>query len=230
MNSQKPLTIKELPEQDRPRERLLKHGAQTLSTADLVAILLRVGSREESAVRLAERLLFDHQGLAGLGRITPREMVKLKGIGLVKAVTIAAALELGKRLRDQKSEERPVIRNSQDVRDHMMPLLRYEQREKFYLLPLSTKNHVLDEREISIGSLNASIVHPRELFREALNYAAASVILVHNHPSGDPAPSREDIEVTRRLMEAGKLLEIPVLDHVIIGDGKYVSMKDKGII
>jgi DNA repair protein RadC len=230
MNTHKSLTIRELPEQDRPRERLLKHGAQTLSTADLVAILLRAGSREESAVRLAERLLFEHQGLAGLGRITPRVMVKLKGIGLVKAATIAAALELGKRLRDQKSGERPVIRNSQDVKDHMMPLLRYEQKERFYLLPLSTKNHVLDEREISIGSLNASIVHPRELFREALNYAAASVILVHNHPSGDPAPSREDIEVTRRLMEAGKLLEIPVLDHVIIGDGKYVSMKDKGII
>jgi DNA repair protein RadC len=112
----------------------------------------------------------------------------------------------------------------------MMPRLRYEQREKFYILPLSTKNHVLDERELSVGSLNASIVHPRELFRAALDYAAASVILVHNHPSGDPTPSREDIEITRRLVAAGKMLEIPVLDHVIIGDGKYVSMKDKGII
>ncbi|MDU4961939.1 MAG: DNA repair protein RadC [Sporomusaceae bacterium] len=224
------LTMKELPEQERPRERLLKHGAQSLSTTELLAILLRSGNREESAARLAERLLLEYQGLAGLGRVMPREIVKLKGIGLVKAATIAAALELGKRLRELNSESRPVIRNSGDVSNHMMPLLRYEQKEKFYLLPLSTKNHVLDEREISIGSLNASIVHPRELFREALHYAAASVILVHNHPSGDPSPSREDIEVTRRLAQAGDLLEIPVLDHVIIGDGKYVSLKDKGII
>lgn len=230
MSNEKTLTIKEIPEEDRPRERLLKHGAQTLATADLLAILLRSGNREESAVRLAERLLLAHRGLSGLGRVAPREMVKLKGIGLVKAVTIAAALELGKRLRDLKSEQRPVIHNSRDVSNHMMPLLRYEQKEKFYLLPLSTKNHVLDEREIFIGSLNASIVHPRELFREALSYAAAAVILVHNHPSGDPAPSREDIEATRRLAQAGNLLEIPVLDHVIIGDGKYVSMKDQGII
>ena len=116
------------------------------------------------------------------------------------------------------------------MKEHMMPRLRYEQKEKFFVLPLSTKNHVLDEREVSIGSLNASIVHPRELFRTALEYAAASVILVHNHPSGDPTPSREDIDITRRLIEAGNLLEIPVLDHVIIGDDKYVSMKDKGII
>lgn len=230
MSVDKPLTIKELPLEERPRERLLKHGAETLALADLIAILLRVGTREESAVRLAERLLANSQGLAGLSRLSPREIARLKGVGPVKAVTIAAALELGKRLRDQATQTRPVVRSSHDVKEHMMPRLRYEQQEKFYVLPLSTKNHVLAEREVSVGSLNASIVHPRELFRAALDYAAASVILVHNHPSGDPNPSREDIDITRRLVEAGNLLEIPVLDHVIIGDGKYVSLKDKGII
>lgn len=230
MNEKRALTIKELPVDERPRERLLRHGAENVSLSDLIAILLRTGSRDESAVHLAERLLYENQGLIGLAQAAPPEIAKLKGIGITKAVTVAAALELGKRLRDHGPLGRPVIRNSHDVKEHMMARLRYQQKEKFFVLPLSTKNHVLAEKEVSVGSLNASIVHPRELFRAAIEHAAASVILVHNHPSGDPAPSREDIEITRKLVEAGNLLEIPVLDHVIIGDGKYVSMKDMGII
>ncbi len=229
---EKPLTIKELPEDERPREKMLAKGCQSLSNAELLAILLRTGTKQDSAVRIAEKLLkkYGEIGLGALGNMSPQEMSKVKGIGPVKAVTVAAAIELGKRLNSQAVIERPVIHSPQDAANLMMARLRYEAREHFIILLLSTKNHVLATPVISVGSLNASIVHPREVFREAINYSAAAVILVHNHPSGDPAPSQEDIAITKKLVEAGRLLDISVLDHVIIGDSKYVSLKEKGII
>lgn len=226
----KPLTIKQLPEDERPREKLLAKGPAAMSNAELVAILLRTGTSRDSAVRLAEQLLVKHGGLAGLGGIGPQEISRTKGIGAAKAVTLLAAVELGKRLAAVAPGERPVIRSPQDAADLLMPKLRYESKEKFVVLLLSTKNHVLATPIISVGTLNASIVHPRELFREAINYNAAAVILAHNHPSGDPTPSQEDIALSRKMVEAGQLLDIAVLDHVIIGDGKYVSLKEKGIL
>jgi len=226
----KPLTIKELPVDERPREKMLLNGAHNLSNAELIAILLRTGTPQESALRLAEQLLYKHQGLSGLGSLSPQEISQIKGIGLAKAVTIASAVELGKRISILPMGDRPVIRSPQDAADLMMPRLRYENKEHFIALLLSTKNHVLAVPTISLGSLNASVVHPRELFRAAINQSAASVILIHNHPSGDPSPSQEDISLTKRLMEAGRILDISVLDHVIIGDGRYVSFKEKGII
>lgn len=232
MNGSKPLMIKELPQEERPREKMLSKGACALSNAELVAILLRTGTKNDSALRVAERLLkkYEELGVTGLASISPHELVKMQGIGPVKAVTIVAAIELGKRLNGLASAVKPIIRAPQDIADLLMARLRYEPRENFIIVLLSTKNHVLASPTISIGSLNASIVHPREVFRTAINYAAAAVVLVHNHPSGDPTPSREDIALTRKLVDVGKILEIHVLDHLIIGDNKYVSLKEKGII
>ncbi|MBP2625969.1 MAG: repair protein RadC [Firmicutes bacterium] len=232
MNDSKPLMIKELPQEERPREKMLAKGAQALSNSELLAILLRTGTKHDSVLRVAERLLkkYEEMGVAALASLAPQELSKIKGIGPVKAVTIVAAIELGKRLNSLSSADKPVIRAPQDAANLLMARLRYEPREHFIIILLSTKNHVLATPTISIGSLNASIVHPRELFREAINHSAAAVILVHNHPSGDPTPSSEDTLLTRKLIDAGKILEIHVLDHIIIGDNKYVSLKEKGII
>lgn len=229
MSMDKLLMMKELPEPERPREKLLEKGVQALSNAELLAILLRTGTKSVPVNRLAEQLLAKYE-LTGLGSISPPELSKTAGIGLVKAVTVIAGIELGRRLSRKDPSERPIIRSPQDAADLMMPELRYQTKEHFMALLLTTKNHVIARAMISIGSLNASVVHPRELFREAISYSAAAVILVHNHPSGDPEPSQEDISLTGQLVRAGNLLGISVLDHVIIGDGKYVSFKEKGII
>lgn len=235
MSIEKPLMMKDLPEDERPREKMLAKGPQSLSDAELLAILLRTGRANESVMRLAERVLdeFKKSGMdkmEALGRLTPREISNIKGIGAAKAVTIAAAVELGKRMAALGPGKQVVIRSPQDAANLMMPRLRYETKELFFAIMLSTKNHVVATSLISMGTLNASLVSPRELFREAITHHAASIILAHNHPSGDPTPSSDDIVLTKRLVEIGVLLEISVLDHVIIGDGKYVSLKEKGIL
>ncbi len=230
MTQKASFTIKELPADERPREKLIVHGADSLSNAELLAILLRTGTVNDSAIRIAESLLIKFHGLVGLGGLSAQELSKIKGIGLAKAVTIIAAMELSKRMNAIALQERPTIKTPQDAAALMMARLRYESKEKFLALLLSTKNHIIATPVISVGTLDASLVHPRELFREAINYAAASIILVHNHPSGDPTPSPEDIELTNKLTSAGELLGIKILDHIIIGCGKYVSMKEKGII
>ncbi|VBB07861.1 radc protein [Lucifera butyrica] len=228
-NPVRSLMIKELPESERPREKMMQKGSQALSEADLLAILLRTGTKKVSVKMLAEELLAQY-GINGLGGLTTQELSKVPGIGVAKAVTVLAGIELGKRLSSLGPGEKVVVRSPQDAAHFMMGRLRYEAKEHFIVLLLSTKNHIIAAPTISIGSLNASVVHPRELFREAVNYAAASVILIHNHPSGDPTPSQEDIALTHKLADAGELLGISVLDHVIIGDGKYVSFKEKGIL
>jgi DNA repair protein RadC len=224
------LMIKELPMDERPREKMREKGAQSMGNSELLAILLRTGSRDESALRLAERLLEQQGGLAGFGNATTEDIELIKGIGSAKATTVLAAIELGRRVAVLATVERLVVKSPDDVAALLLPRFRFETREHFLAVLLSTKNHVIKTPVISIGSLNASIVHPRELFREAINARAASVILAHNHPSGDPTPSPEDISLTRKLKEAGQLLDIPVLDHLILGDGKYVSLKEKGIL
>lgn len=229
MTMDKLLMMKEQPKAERPREKMLDKGVQALSNSELLAILLRTGTKNLPVNRLAEQLLCKYE-IAGLASISPQELSKTGGIGLVKAVTVVAGIELGRRLSQKEPGKRRLIRNPKDAAELMMGELRYQTKEHFIALLLSTKNHVIARAIISVGSLNASIVHPRELFREAISHSAAAVILVHNHPSGDPAPSQEDIDLTRQLVEAGNLLSITVLDHVIIGDGKYVSFKEKGII
>ena len=224
------LTVKEMPVEDRPREKLHALGPAVLSTAELLAIIIRTGTKTETAVTLAQRLLGTFGGLRALQLCSLDELSTVKGIGFAKAAEIKAALEIAHRLTLCRNEDRPLVNSPEDVADLLMMEMRWLQKEHFRVLLLNTKHHLLAIPTISIGSLNASIVHPREIFKEAVRHSAAAVILVHNHPSGDPAPSGEDIAITKRLQEAGRLMDIAVLDHIIVGDGRYVSLKEKGIL
>lgn len=232
MTEQKALMVKDLPEAERPREKLITKGAKALSDAELLAILLRTGTKADSVLRIAEKLLIAHKevGISGIARLSIGEFSKVKGIGEAKAATVLAALELGFRMAERPSEPRFAIRSPQDVATYVMPRLRYENKEHFMIMLLNAKNHVLALSTISVGSLSASIVHPREVFREALSHSAASVLLIHNHPSGDPSPSKEDALVTQKLVQAGEVMDIAVLDHIIIGDNRFVSLKEEGMI
>ncbi len=224
------LTLKELPAEIRPRERLLTSGAGSLSNVELLAIIIRTGTKNASAIDLAERLFAEFKDLAGLMQASIEELAAVKGIGQVKAVQIKAALELGKRLMLLPPAERLTIRTPDDVVGLVMDNMRHLDREHFCALLLNTKNQVLSLETISIGTLSSSMVHPRELFKAAIKKSAAAVIIIHNHPSGDPTPSKEDISITKRIVEGGEILGISVLDHLIIGDNKFVSLKAKGFI
>lgn len=219
---------KNVPYYDRPRERLLREGAAHLSDAELLAILLRTGREQETAYQLAQRLLATFGGLHGVAQAAHAELTDIKGIGQVKAIELHAAFELGRRLRQAPRQKTAVIRLPRDVADLMIPELAHLTQEHFVCLFLNTKNHVIGKQTIFVGSLDSSIVHPREVFKEAIRRSSASVICLHNHPSGDPTPSREDIAVTHTLREAGEVVGITLLDHVIIGDGKYISLKEQG--
>lgn len=222
--------LKDLPEDLKPRERLYRLGPEVLSNREILAILLRTGTQGENVLELAERILTESGGLQGLTRLSIHELEQIHGIGLAKAAQVKAALELGRRSISSDPTARPVINSPSDVADLVMEEMRCLDREHFRIILLSTRNNVLGISSVSVGSLNSSIVHPRECFKEAIRRNANSIILLHNHPSGDPAPSREDLDITRRLTEGGKILGIEVLDHVIIGDKKYVSLKEQGII
>ena len=224
------LTIKDLPEDERPRERLIKYGPQSLRTSELLAIIIRIGTRNETAVQLSEKLLQKYDGdLKRLASQTVNQLSKdIKGLGESKSTQITAAFELGKRLSAFTGDERSQINSPKDAVQILMPQLRYLSNEVFYALSLDSKNYVTKQRRIFEGSLNMSIVHPREVFKFAIEESAASLIVAHNHPSGDPTPSNEDIKITKQLVDAGKILDIPVLDHIIIGDGRYISLKEQG--
>lgn len=224
------LTLKELPLEVRPRERLLAQGASSLATTELLAIILRTGTSSATALQVADNLLKHFGNLETLSQAEIVEISEIKGIGVAKAIQIKAALELGIRLLTSQAREKSTISSAQDVFDLLIPTMRYLDKEYFKAVLLDTKNKVLQIKDISIGSLNSSIVHPRELFKAAIKVSSAAIILVHNHPSGNPAPSPEDQEVTKRLWEAGQILGIKVLDHIIIGDNRYISLKEKGII
>ncbi|ASS92059.1 MULTISPECIES: RadC family protein [Aeribacillus] len=224
------LAIRDFPEEERPRERLIHNGPKGLSNHELLAILLRTGTKGESVLELANKLLKTFGGLRMLKEASVQEIMGIPGIGKAKAVQIIAALELGKRIHQLAYKDRYVIRSPQDASNYVMEEMRFLKQEHFVGLYLNTKNQVLHKQTIFIGSLNTSIVHPREVFKEALKCSAASFICIHNHPSGDPSPSKEDIEVTRRLSECGKLIGIELLDHIIIGERKYVSLKEKGYL
>lgn len=224
------LMIRDFPEDERPRERFEQNGPESLSNHELIAILLRTGTKEESVLQLANRLLIHFEGLRLLKDANLDEITAIKGIGKAKAIQVLAAVEIGRRISNLAYNDRYVIRTPEDCANYVMNDMRFLSQEHFVCLYLNTKNQVLHKKTIFIGSLNASIVHPREVFKEALRRSAASVICIHNHPSGDPAPSREDIEVTKRLAESGKILGIELLDHVIIGENKFVSLKEKGYL
>lgn len=222
--------IKDVPKEDRPRERLLKLGSDYLSNQELLAIILGSGTRNESVMVLANRLIVHFEGLNLLKDATIEELTAIKGIGEAKGVLMLAAMELGKRVSTYKQEEHYVIRSPEDGAEYVMEEMRGLKQEHFVALFLNTKNQIIHRQTIFIGSLNASIVHPREIFREAVKRSCASIICAHNHPSGDPSPSQEDIHVTRRLVESGKMIGIEVLDHLVIGDHKFISLKEKGYL
>jgi len=223
-------TIKDLPADERPRERLVKYGAEALSNAELLAIILRVGTQEYSAVGMAEHMLGKFKGLKGIATASVEELSQVKGLGTAKAAQIKAMVELSKRLAASIGGSRPAIHSPQDAADLLMPELRDEPQEHFKGIFLNRKNEVLKIRTITIGSLDASIITPRDLFRDAISMNSAAVIIAHNHPSGDPAPSREDIEVSKRLQQAGQMIGIEVLDHLVIGEGRWVSLKERGLM
>ncbi|MDD3704703.1 MAG: DNA repair protein RadC [Clostridiaceae bacterium] len=222
-------TIKDLPEEEQPRERLARHGASVLSNSELLALLLGSGSKKENAISLAHRILIKEQGLRFLVDSTMEQLCSINGIGEAKAAQIKAAIELGKRLAAFELGVDKPVKCPQDVAGLLMEEMRYLKKEHMKLVLLNVKCNLISVEEISVGSLNASIVHPREVFNPAIRKSSASIIMVHNHPSGDPAPSSEDVSITARIAEAGKLIGIELVDHVIIGDGKYISMKERGL-
>ncbi len=221
--------IADLDVNERPRERLAGAGAQALSNAELLAILLRVGIEGENAVAMGQRLLVEFGGLPGLHRATFEEVCNVRGLGPAKAAQIKAAIELGNRLRLAAPEERAVIHGPEDV----YALVQYDMlaltQEHLWVLVLDTRNQVLGIEKLYKGSLNSSSVRVGEIFKTAIQRSAASVVVVHNHPSGDPKPSPEDIALTRALVQAGRLLDIEVLDHLVVGQGRYISLKEKGL-
>ncbi|MGZ4111273.1 MAG: RadC family protein [Tumebacillaceae bacterium] len=223
-----PVLIRQIPQEDRPRERMLFRGAETLNNAELLAILLGTGSKGCSAVDLADRMLKHFGGAHKLVEADLKELIDMPGIGLAKATQLKAAIEFGRRIVRMSSADRPQFLTPTDAAAYMMDRLRFERREHFIVLHLDSKNRLIGEEIVSIGTLDASIVHPREIFKTALKRSAASIICLHNHPSGDPTPSFEDVEVTGRLVEAGQLLGVEVLDHIVIGENCFLSMKEKG--
>ena len=217
-------TIKEIPLNDRPREKMAANGAAVLTDAELIAILLRTGTAEKSAIDIASEMTADgglYKRLAGITRLN--ELTNIKGLGQAKAATVLAALEIGRRIASAKPIEKIHLSCPQDVADFLMPRLRYAAKEQFVVILLNNKNKVIGTEVVSEGSLSSSIVHPREVFAPAILHHAAAIMVAHNHPSGDPKPSIEDEEVTRLLLRSGKVLGIPMIDHVIIGDGNYYS-------
>lgn len=216
--------IKEIPLNDRPREKMAANGAAVLTDAELIAILLRTGTAEKSAIDIASEMTADgglYKRLAGITRLN--ELTNIKGLGQAKAATVLAALEIGRRIASAKPIEKIHFSCPQDVADFLMPRLRYAAKEQFVVILLNNKNKVIGTEVVSEGSLSSSVVHPREVYAPAILHHAAAIMVAHNHPSGDPKPSIEDEEVTRQLLRSGKVLGIPMIDHVIIGDGNYYS-------
>lgn len=220
------MKIKALPAEERPMEKGLFGGMESLSNAELLALIINSGTREQSAIALAEELLAYSEGIGGLRDVSGEELMKIKGIGKGKAARILAALEFGKRVSTRPAGRSVNIAKSEDVANLFMEELRHLKKEIFKVLLLNSKGDIISVETVSIGELTSTVVHPREAFCIAVKKSAAAVIFVHNHPSGDPTPSREDIVTTRRLAECGTLLGIKVLDHIVIGNGRFMSINE----
>jgi len=227
--------ITDLPEAERPREKLHALGAERLSTAELIAILLRTGTSGQSALETGNELLKRFQTIERLSAASIEELSEIKGVGLAKAVQLKAAFELAARLPSSRENRQPIT-TPRDVADLLREPMQHYGVEQFHVLLLDTRNRLIRDVEVSRGTLNASLVHPREVFKEAVKASAASIVLAHNHPSGDPTPSSDDIKITRELVEAGRIMKIEVLDHIIVGKrtpgrpNDYVSLKEMGVL
>ena len=223
-------TIRDLPQGERPRERLKHYGAKNLSNTELIATLLRTGMQGENVLSLSSRVLAQFDGLSGLGRGTFAELCALKGLSEAKACQLMAGLELGRRLVSLSPAERVTINSPQDVANLVMGEMAALEQEHLRVLLLNTRNEVLSIQDIYVGNVNSSVVRPAEVIRPAVRDNAPSIIVVHNHPSGDPTPSQEDVGITQQLAAAGKLLGVELLDHVVIGNGgRFVSLNEQGL-
>ncbi len=231
MNDKKKVAgIKSWPKDDRPREKLLRDGEHKLSKTELLAILLRSGVKGESAIDLARKILQKFKTFRNMSHTDIRDWKELKGLGQAKIAQIKAAIEIGRRMAEEKIEEKPKIKSSKDVIEYFTPRMRDLKTEIFKIVLLNSKNRIIDIIEITEGTVNQAIPIIREIFQKAMREYTVSIICVHNHPSGDPTPSLEDKTFTRELIQAGKILQTKVLDHIIIGDNKYFSFADEGII
>ncbi len=222
--------IKDWPVNERPREKLINHGPEVLTEAELLAILIGSGSGKVTAVDIAKTLFVEHRTLRSLAGLSVGDLKQFKGIGDARAVSIAAAFELARRLQSSPDVERRIIRSPSDIAEQFIPALRDLQQEVFIVVLLNSANKIIKEITITKGLLNSSLTHPREVFRHAIVEHAASVILMHNHPSGNPEPSQEDISITKQIVEAGKVVGIPVHDHIIIAGGNFTSLAERGLI
>jgi DNA repair protein RadC len=228
--AESPYKISRWPEKERPRERLLQQGAQHLTEAELLGILIGKGTTRKTAIDLARELLDRYESLENLFSRSPSELMKIKGIGSAKAATLSAAFQLVRRIQSKTSKDQPSFKRAKDVANLYLPLMKDLRKEVFRVLLLSRSNRLIKEVTISEGTLDASIVHPRDVFREALLESAAGVILLHNHPSGNPSPSEEDLRITKQLVEAGRVMGIKVYDHIILAGEDYRSLADDGLI
>ena len=225
-----PYNMKELPIEERPYEKLEKYGPKALTDAELLAIIIRTGSRGEASTITASRILnIDRRGLAAIHMLDIKQLMTINGIGRVKSIQLKALAEIAKRLSKSTSIEKLCIDSPASIANIYMEEMRYHEREHFKVIFLNTKNAIIGDKDISIGTVNASLVDPREIFKMALSYKAVHLILMPNHPSGNPTPSQSDIEVTKRMVKAGNVLGMDILDHIIIGDGNYISLKEQGL-
>ena len=228
-NISKSFTIHDLPKSERPQERLQRFGTEALSSQELLALILGRGIPGESVTVTCQRLLSTFGNIKGISEASLEELAKIKGVGLAKASQIKAAFELAKRSEDEP-KEKISIKSASDAAKLVKTKLGDKKKEYFVILSLDSRNNLIKVSDISIGTLNANLVHPREVFKEAIQATAASVILVHNHPSGDPEPSEDDLEINKRLVEAGEILGIGVIDHIIVSKSGYLSFKEKNLI
>ena len=230
----KRITMKDIPTDERPYEKCLKEGAQNLSDAELLSVIIRTGNREENSLALAQKILalnYPKKGILGLLHLSMQELMQIKGIGRVKGAQLLCIGELSKRIWKKNSHLSEIsFHNPLDIVNYYVEDMRHREQELVYVMLLNTKGFLIRDVMISQGTVNASVVSPREIFIEAVKHHAVSLVLIHNHPSGDPAPSREDIRLTKRVKEAGDLLGIRLLDHIIIGDNCYISLKERGIL
>lgn len=219
--------VREMPVEERPRERLMTVGPEGLKDAELLAILFRTGTREEGAVALAERTLNHFSGLRNIARAAIEELTQVKGVGAAKAIEIKAALELGTRLARFHETGRRKVRSADDVARYLMPVFKEYEVEQFKVVLMNTKNEIVRTVDVSHGTADRALAMPRDVFRQAIREGATGIIACHNHPSGDPEPSQDDVLLTRRLKEAGDLIGIAFIDHIVFGDGRFVSLKER---